>query len=67
MIANNINIKPEIANQYAIGYFRNFKKNAYEFSVETYFKTLNNTIDYRTGAEITLNPTVEGELLYGSE
>lgn len=62
---SSINIKPEIANQYAIGYFRNFKKNAYEFSVETYFKTLNNTIDYRTGAEITLNPTVEGELLYG--
>ncbi|MCB9363831.1 MAG: TonB-dependent receptor [Flavobacteriales bacterium] len=59
------NIKPQIADQVAIGYFKNFKDNTYEFSVETYYKALQNTIDYRTGAEITLNATVEGELLYG--
>jgi len=59
------NIKPEVADQVAIGFFKNLKHNAFEFSVETYYKKLQNTIDYRTGAEITLNPTVEGELLYG--
>ena len=59
------NIKPEIADQVGIGYFKNLKKNAYEFSVETYYKVLDNAIDYRTGAEVTLNATVEGELLYG--
>jgi outer membrane cobalamin receptor len=59
------NIKPQIADQVALGYFKNFKGNTYEFSVETYYKALQNTIDYRTGAEITLNATVEGELLYG--
>ena len=59
------NIKPEISDQVAIGYFKNFKHNTYEFSLETYYKVLDNTIDYRNGAEITLNPTVEGELLYG--
>lgn len=59
------NIKPQIADQIALGYFKNFKDNTYEFSVETYYKALQNTIDYRTGAEITLNATVEGELLYG--
>lgn len=64
-IPSSNNIKPEIADQVALGYFKNFKNNAYEFSVETYYKTVQNTIDYKTGAEITLNPTVEGELLYG--
>ncbi|MGB0881362.1 MAG: TonB-dependent receptor [Vicingaceae bacterium] len=59
------NIKPEISDQIALGYFKNLKNNAYEFSVEAYYKVLQNTIDYKTGAEITLNPTVEGELLYG--
>jgi len=59
------NIKPEVSDQVALGYFKNFKNNAYEFSAETYYKTLDNTIDYKTGANITLNPKVEGELLYG--
>lgn len=59
------NIKPEIADQFAIGYFRNFFNNALETSVELYYKDMQNTIDYRDGAEVTLNPTVEGELLYG--
>lgn len=59
------NVLPEIADQVAIGYFKNFKENAYEFSVETYYKKMQNVIDYRTGASISLNPTVEGELLYG--
>jgi hypothetical protein len=59
------NIKPEVSDQVALGYFRNFKKNVYEFSVEAYYKILDNAIDYKNGAEITLNPTVEGELLFG--
>jgi len=64
-VPSSNNIKPEISDQVSLGYFRNFKDNAYEFSVETYYKKLQNAIDYKTGAEITLNATVEGELLYG--
>lgn len=59
------NIKPEIADQYAIGYFQNFLDNKLEGSIELYYKDMQNVIDYRDGAEVTLNPTVEGELLYG--
>ncbi|MDX1348658.1 MAG: TonB-dependent receptor [Putridiphycobacter sp.] len=58
-------IKPQIADQYSIGYFRNFKKNTIEFSAEAYYKDFQNVIDYRDGAEITLNPNVEAELLFG--
>jgi hypothetical protein len=64
-LPSSSNIKPEIADQFAIGYFRNFKDNMFEFSSEFYYKAMQNTIDYRDGAEVTLNPTVEGELLYG--
>ncbi len=59
------NIKPQIADQVAVGYFRNFLDNMLEFSAEAYYKNMQNVIDYRDGAEVTLNPAVEGELLYG--
>tara|TARA_B100000809_G_scaffold153591_1_gene150962 strand:+ start:11225 stop:13567 length:2343 start_codon:yes stop_codon:yes gene_type:complete len=59
------NIKPEVSDQVALGFFKNFKNNVYEFSTEVYYKILDNTIDYKNGAEVSLNPIVEGELLYG--
>ncbi|MBC8111625.1 MAG: TonB-dependent receptor [Verrucomicrobia bacterium] len=59
------NIKPQIAEQVAIGYFRNFSNDAYEFSAETYYKDLQNQIDYIPGADLLLNANLEGELLYG--
>lgn len=64
-LPSSANVKPEIADQYSLGYFRNFLDDQLEMSVEVYYKDMQNTIDYRDGAEVTLNPTVEGELLYG--
>jgi hypothetical protein len=59
------NVKPEIADQVALGYFRNFKNNMYEFSAEIYYKNIQNAIDYRVGAEVNFNPYVEGDLIFG--
>lgn len=64
-LPSSSNIKPQVADQYSVGYFRNFMDNQLEFSTEVYYKDMRNVIDYRDGAEVTLNPTVEGELLYG--
>jgi hypothetical protein len=58
-------IKPQIADQYAIGYFRNFVDNTYESSVEIYYKKLYNQLDYVPGADLLLNNTLETEILYG--
>ena len=59
------NIKPQLSDQFTVGYFRNFKDNTYEFSIESYYKPMNNLIDYKTGAEVLLNEFVEGELVFG--
>ncbi len=59
------NIKPEIADQVALGYYENFKDNQYEFSTEIYYKWLQNQIDYRNGAILRANDQIESELLYG--
>ena len=64
-IPSNVNILPEIADQYTLGYFRNFSNNMYETSVEVYYKTLKNQIDYRNGANLILNNKVESQLVFG--
>lgn len=64
-VPSSNNIKPQIGDQVALGYYQNLKKNAYRISTEIYYKTLQNQIDYRNGANILLNDQVEGELVYG--
>jgi hypothetical protein len=58
------NINPQIANQVALGYFRNFgADNKFEFSVEGYYKKMSNQIEYITGAQLLLNKNYEADLL----
>lgn len=61
------NIKPQIADQIASGYFKNFGHTGQEFeaSVEVYYKWLQNQIDYIDGASLILNKYLEGDLLSG--
>lgn len=60
------NIKPQIADQVALGYFRNVgANNDYEFSTEVFYKDMQNQIDYIDGANLLLNPRLEGEILAG--
>lgn len=59
-------IQPELADQYAIGYYRNFRENTIEASVEIYYKAMQHQIDYKNGANTQANELVEGELLFGN-
>lgn len=64
-IMNSNNVKPEIADQIATGYFKNFSDNNYEFSAELYYKWMQNQIEYRSGTDLRGNGNVEADLLYG--
>ncbi|GAB3177272.1 TonB-dependent receptor [Telluribacter humicola] len=59
------NIRPELADQVALGWFQNFRDNTFEASVEVYYKTLLNQIDYVRNSDLLLNRYVEGDLLFG--
>ncbi|MGD8780045.1 MAG: TonB-dependent receptor [Ignavibacteria bacterium] len=59
------NVKPGIADQYSIGYSREFDNNAYKLSIEAYYKYLQNQIDFKSGTEVLLNEYIEGELVSG--
>ena len=49
-IPSSDKIEPQFGTQYAIGYFRNFKENMFETSIELYFKELENQIEYKDGS-----------------
>lgn len=59
------NIDPQLADQYALGYFRNLDENNYELSVEGYYKDFDKLVDYIDGADLVLNEFVEGQILTG--
>ncbi len=58
-------VKPQRGIQYGLGYFRNFKDNVFEASIETYYKDLKNQIDYRES--YVQNPAfdVENDFVFG--
>ena len=64
-IGNSYNIKPEISDQYSIGYVNTFNQNMFEMSTELYYKNLQNQVDYVDGAEVNTLADVESALLYG--
>ncbi len=56
-------VPPQIADQVSVGLFQNLKDNGIELSVEGYYKRLQNQIEYRFGADLILNQTLETALL----
>lgn len=65
-VPSSEDVKPEKASQYAVGYFRNFSNNTYEFSVEAYYKTMDNQIEFKPGAQLLLNQNLQGEMVFGT-
>jgi len=58
-------LEPQIADQIAVGYFRNMKDNMYEGSVEAYYKWLNNVTDFADNADIFFNEHIATEFRQG--
>jgi hypothetical protein len=63
---SNPYIEPQIGDQISLGYFRNFKNNTIESSVEIYYKHIQNLIDFKDGALLLLNEHIETEILQGT-
>jgi hypothetical protein len=59
------NIKPQKADQLSLGFFKNFDDNKYELSLESYYKRSDNILDYKVGAQLLLNESIETEVLQG--
>ena len=58
-------VKPQLLDQYALGYFRNIKGGDYTFETEVYYKDIQNRIDYIDGANLIANNAIEQVILNG--
>jgi hypothetical protein len=58
-------IKPQFADQIALGYFSNVKESSYDFSVEAYYKKLTNVTDFKDGADLLFREDVETQVVQG--
>lgn len=61
-------VEPQKADQYALGFFKNFKKNMYESSVEVYYKTMDNVVEFGEGElpENNINDNVDNGFVFGN-
>ena len=58
-------IKPGTADQVALGWNRNFANGEWQLSVETYYKTLRDLVDFKNGAQPTGVDNIEVDLMTG--
>jgi carboxypeptidase-like protein/TonB-dependent receptor-like protein len=67
------NIRPQTGDQFSLGFYHNFRSNQIETSVEVYYKHIHDYLDYKSGAELIMNPHIETEVVttrgkaYGAE
>lgn len=62
---SDLNVKPQSAQQYSLGFYKNLNDDILELSVEGYYKKSKNILDYKVGAQLLLNENIETELLQG--
>ncbi len=64
-IPSNPHIKPQFADQVAVGYFRNFLDNQLEASAEVYYKQMQNTVEVIDNADLDFTEPIESQLVQG--
>ncbi|WP_299185606.1 TonB-dependent receptor [uncultured Aquimarina sp.] len=58
-------IKPQYADQLALGYFTSFNEGKYDLSLETYYKKLNDVTDFIDGADLIFTEEIETQIAQG--
>lgn len=61
-------VKPQLGQQYAAGYFRNFRRDMFESSVEVYYKKMKNQVEFAPGAlpEDNVNNNTDNNFVFGT-
>jgi hypothetical protein len=57
--------KPQGSRQYSLGLFKNFRENAFETSIEFYYKTMQNQVLFREGNQLAFSLDLDPLLVYG--
>ncbi len=57
--------EPQRADQFSVGYFKDLKEEKYSASIETFYKDINQLVDFKDGAQLIMNTHLETDLLQG--
>lgn len=63
---SDTHISPQLGDQVALGYYRDFNNNTIETSAEIYYKHIQDMIEYKGGASLILNELIETDLIDGT-
>ncbi len=63
---SDTHIDPSYSDQYTLGYYKLLPALNLDFFAEAYYKTTNNIIEYKEGADLVLNETIETEVIQGN-
>lgn len=64
-VPSTLRTKPQLSEQFSLGYFRNFANNRFEASLEAYYKTMDNQVLFPAGNRLVENFDVDTALVYG--
>ncbi len=64
--SSGYNLMPSVADQYTLGFFKNWNDNLIEVSAEGYYKNIQQVVDYKNAATILLNETLDADLIQGN-
>ena len=64
-VSSTYKVKPQISWLYAAGFFKNFKNNMFETSVEMYYKEMQNQIEYSEGYTPNSLDDTENSFVFG--
>ncbi len=56
-------LKPQVGDQYAIGFYQMLFKNSIETSAEIYYKEIRNMVDFKGGTKLIMNENIEKDLV----
>ncbi len=58
-------VEPQLLDQYAFGFFKNFKDREFTLETEVFYKDIQNRVDYIDGANLIANNAIEQVILNG--
>ena len=64
-ISSSSIVKPQTSRQVALGLFKNFTDNTFEASIEGYYKTMNNQVLFKEGAQAIQSADIDKKLTFG--
>ncbi|MCX6324261.1 MAG: TonB-dependent receptor [Sphingobacteriales bacterium] len=64
-VPSTYKVKPQISWQYAAGLYKNFNNNKYETSIEVYYKSMDNQIEYKEGYTPNSLDDTENSFVFG--